>query len=73
MKRNSRFNLLFRQTKACQSLDTSEKKVQIFKDRVMTLATQQHLEGHYPAEDIIPSILGNIGIVLKFQPFVHTA
>lgn len=26
MKRNSRFNLLFRQTKACQSVNTSEKK-----------------------------------------------
>lgn len=42
----------------------------------MTSATQQHLKGHYPMEDIIHEakrLLGNIGIVLKFQPFVHNA
>lgn len=83
MKRNSHFNLLFWQTKkACQSLDTSGKGSDILNTKKTTLATQQHLEGHYPAEDIIHKakkrrkkecLLGNIGIVLKFQPFVRTA
>lgn len=35
----TRFNLLFWQTKVCQSLDTSQNYY-IFKDREMTLATQ---------------------------------
>lgn len=42
----------------------------------MTVATQQHLEGHQPVEDIIQKakcLFVNIGIVLKFQPVVHIA
>lgn len=55
---------------------TRQENVQTFKYKDMTSATQQHLKGRYPTEDIIHEakrLLGNIGIVLKFQPFVHNA
>lgn len=74
-KRNSRFNLLFWQTKVCQSLDTS-KNSDILKTEKLHRLHTQHLRGHYPAEDInheAKRLPGKVGIVLKFQPFVHTA
>ena len=46
-------SLILANKEACQSLDTSGKGSDILNTKKTTLATQQHLEGHYPAEDII--------------------